>query len=174
MLCKTQWSWDSQTWSHKMNLLNILSTSPHLQQMRIQILILGFEGLNHAYKPVRNHSLPAANDLEWFENQPLRILTFPINKYHQLKWYKSLWLWKWLPHRLSKRQSLSTTVLFGTMFTRTIVLNFNTYQMTPGFNPVTRKSELNRPWTSHFSFYFRISFDSNMIVSAKFSYKYPG
>ena len=44
-----------------------------------------------------------------------------------------------------ERQSLSTTVLFGTMFTRTIVLNFNTYEMTPGFNPVTKKSELNRP-----------------------------
>ena len=29
MLCKTQWSWDSRTWSHKMNLLDILSTSPH-------------------------------------------------------------------------------------------------------------------------------------------------
>ena len=137
--------------------------------MRIQILILGFKGLNHTYKPVRIHSLLAANDLEWFENQPLRILTVPINKYHQLKWYKSLWVWRWLPHRLSKRQSLSTTtVLFGTMFTRTIVLNFNTYEMTPGFNPVTKESELNRPWTSDFSFYFRISFDLNMTVSAKF------
>ena len=54
------------------------------------------------------------------------------------------------------------------MFTRTIVLNFNTYEMTPGFNPVTKESELNRPWTSHFSFYFRVSFDWNMTVSAKF------
>ena len=54
------------------------------------------------------------------------------------------------------------------MFTRTIVLNFNTYEMTPGFNPVTKESELNRPWTSDFSFYFRISFDLNMTVSAKF------
>ena len=35
-----------------------------------------------------------------------------------------LWLWRWLPHRLSKRQSLSTTtVLFRTTFTRTIILN---------------------------------------------------
>ena len=33
-------------------------------------------------------------------------------------------LWRWLPHRLSKRQSLSTTtVLFRTTFTRTIKLN---------------------------------------------------
>ena len=29
MLCKTEWSWELQTWSHKMNLLDILSTSPH-------------------------------------------------------------------------------------------------------------------------------------------------
>ena len=39
-------------------------------------------------------------------------------------WYNSLWLWRWLPHRLSKRPSLSiTTVLFRTTFTRTIILN---------------------------------------------------
>ena len=39
-------------------------------------------------------------------------------------WYDSLWLWRWLLHRLSKRQSLSTTtVLFRTTFTRTIKLN---------------------------------------------------
>ena len=38
-------------------------------------------------------------------------------------WYNSLWLWRWLLHRLSKRQSLSTTtVLFTTTFTRTIKL----------------------------------------------------
>ena len=37
---------------------------------------------------------------------------------------QSLWLWRWLPHRLSKRQSLpTTTVLFRTTFTRTIKLN---------------------------------------------------
>ena len=42
----------------------------------------------------------------------------------QLPWYNSLWLWRWLPHRLSKRQSLSTTtVVFRTTFTRTIKLN---------------------------------------------------
>ena len=38
--------------------------------------------------------------------------------------YKSLWLWRWQPHRLSKRQTLSTTtVLFRTTFIRTIKLN---------------------------------------------------
>ena len=37
----------------------------------------------------------------------------------------SLWLWRWLLHRLSKRQSLSTTttVLLRSTFTRTIKLN---------------------------------------------------
>ena len=29
MLCETEWSWELQTWSHKTNLLDILSTSPH-------------------------------------------------------------------------------------------------------------------------------------------------
>ena len=44
--------------------------------------------------------------------------------YPQLTWYNSLWLWRWLPHRLSKRQSLSTTtVLFRATFTLTIKLN---------------------------------------------------
>ena len=33
-------------------------------------------------------------------------------KYHQRTWYNALWLWRWLPHKLSKRQSMSTTVLF--------------------------------------------------------------
>ena len=36
--------------------------------------------------------------------------------YHQLTWYNSLWLWRWLPHSLSKCQSLSTTVLFRSLF----------------------------------------------------------
>ena len=29
MLCKTEWSWELRMWSHKMNLLDILPTSPH-------------------------------------------------------------------------------------------------------------------------------------------------
>ena len=29
MLCKAEWSWELQTWSHKMNLLDISLTSPH-------------------------------------------------------------------------------------------------------------------------------------------------
>ena len=32
---------------------------------------------------------------------PIRSITRV--KYHQLTWYNSLWLWRWLPHRLSKR-----------------------------------------------------------------------
>ena len=42
-------------------------------------------------------------------------------------WHNSLWLWRWLPHRLkrqSKHQSLSTTTaLLRTTFTWTIKLN---------------------------------------------------
>ena len=42
----------------------------------------------------------------------------------QLTWYNSFWLWRWLPHRLLKRLSLSTTTgLFRTTFSRTIKLN---------------------------------------------------
>ena len=41
-----------------------------------------------------------------------------------MAWFCPLWLWRWLPHRLLKRQSLSTTtVLFRTTFTRTIKFN---------------------------------------------------
>ena len=55
-------------------------------------------------------------------NWPIRSITRV--KYHQLTCYNSLWLWRRLPHRLSKRQSLSTTtVWFRTTFPRTIKLN---------------------------------------------------
>ena len=46
----------------------------------------------------------------------------------QLMWFNSLWLWRWLPNRLSKHHSLSTTtVLFRTTFTWTIMLNLYMY-----------------------------------------------
>ena len=55
-------------------------------------------------------------------NWPVRSITRV--KYHQLTCYNSFWLWRRLPHRLSKRQSLSTTtVWFRTTFPRTIKLN---------------------------------------------------
>ena len=41
---------------------------------------------------------------------------------HPLKWYNSLWLWKWLPNRLSKRQSV-TTITDRNTFNRTIQFN---------------------------------------------------
>ena len=47
-----------------------------------------------------------------------------INTLSMIVRVSSLSLWGWLPHRLSKRQSLTTsTVLFRTTFTRTIILN---------------------------------------------------
>ena len=68
-------------------------------------------------------------------NWPIRSITRVL--YHQLTWYNSLWLWRWLPHRLSKRQSLSTTtVLFRTTFTRDNQTQ-PTFEMTPGFKPFT-------------------------------------
>ena len=52
------------------------------------------------------------------------MITGSLTLYHRLTWCNSLWPWRWLPHRLSKRQSLSTTrVLFRTAFTWTIKLN---------------------------------------------------
>ena len=58
--CKTEWLWESLTWSHKMNFLDIyqllLTTSignEQRQQMRIQSLILGFKGLS-LYSKTRN------------------------------------------------------------------------------------------------------------------------
>ena len=51
MLCIIEWLWELRTWPHKMNLLDILSTSPLYvyskwgRQMRNLILILRFKGL---------------------------------------------------------------------------------------------------------------------------------
>ena len=55
--------------------------------------------------------------------------------YHKLTWCNSVRLWKWLPHRLLKCQSLTITVLFWTTITWTIML---TYEMIPGFEPFTK------------------------------------
>ena len=69
-----------------------------------------------------HHGLTDRRPIKSRLNWPIRSLTRVW--YHQLTWYNSLWLWRWLPHRLSKRQSLSTTtVLFRTTFTQTIILN---------------------------------------------------
>ena len=60
--------------------------------------------------------------IAWYYTLVIRSITRV--QYHQLTWYNSLWLWRWLSHRLSKCQSLSTTtVLFRTTFDRTIKLN---------------------------------------------------
>ena len=54
-------------------------------------------------------------------NWPIRSINSV--QYHQLTWYNSFWLWRWLPHKLSKRHSLLTTALLRTTFTWTIKLN---------------------------------------------------
>ena len=58
---------------------------------------------------------PITSRLNW----PIRSIARVY--YHHLPWHNSFWLWRWLPHRLSKRNLLSTTVLFTTTFTRTII-----------------------------------------------------
>ena len=69
-------------------------------------------------------------------NLPIRSITRVW--YRQLMWYNSLWLGRWLPHRLSKRQLLSTTVLFRKTFIWTTILNLLTLsEITPGFKPFT-------------------------------------
>ena len=43
--------------------------------------------------------------------------------YHRLTQYNSLWLWRWLSHRLSNCKSLTTTVLFRTTLTWTTIFH---------------------------------------------------
>ena len=43
-------------------------------------------------------------------------------KYHQLMWYNSFCLWRWLLHRLSKHQWCQWTVLFKTTLYHTIII----------------------------------------------------
>ena len=53
--------------------------------------------------------------------------------YHQLTSYKSFWLWRWLPHKLSKRQSPSTSPI--QIFVHPDDPAPCTYEMTPVFKP---------------------------------------
>ena len=56
-------------------------------------------------------------------------------------------VWRWLLHKLSKSQSLSTIVLFRTMLTRTIIQCIPpTYEMTPGLKPFTVLKVLEIWW----------------------------
>ena len=97
MLCKTEWSWELQAWSHMMNLLDISSTSHHYfcrkwigttknEWMRIQILILGFKGLisylTCARQPVRrassvSHLTSPCNERTWNAKGTDTIMTSP-------------------------------------------------------------------------------------------------
>ena len=68
IVCKTGWSWELRTWSHKMNLLDILSTSPHYFCRKCKgatnensNLILGFKGIKcqlYFYCSISSMSLP--------------------------------------------------------------------------------------------------------------------
>ena len=132
--------------------------------MRIQILILGFKGLNHAYKPVRIHSLLAANDLEWFENQPLRILTVPINKYHQLKWYKSLWLWRCRNVSHCQQQSYSGLCSHGRSCSTLILLKWNDSWVQSCHKRIRAKPTMNLRFQLLFSHIVWFEYDSECQV----------
>ena len=75
------------------------------------------------YKPKLSfdHGLTDRRPVTWRRNWPIRSIT--RIQYHQLTRYNSLWLWRWLVCTLSKRQSLTTTVLFRTTLTRTIIFH---------------------------------------------------
>ena len=61
---------------------------------------------------------PNTNERREIVTSTITLLSIIYRRNIKLTWYNSLWLWRWLPHRLS-----TTTVLFRTMFTRTIKLN---------------------------------------------------
>ena len=66
-------------------------------------------------------------------------------------WVVIFRVWRWLLHRLSKSQSLSTIVLFRTMLTRTIIQCIPpSYEMTPGLKPFTVLKVLETWWVISF------------------------
>ena len=100
MLCKTEWSWELQTWSHKMVLLNItLPTSPHYfcrkwigvtKSMRIQISMLGFKVLKSAKYESQYHLnkwWKCYMILAW---QRIKIL---VKKKLKSIYFKFIWFW---------------------------------------------------------------------------------
>ena len=88
-----------------------------IQNLCVEIFCETVKGLNPGFEGLTDGQ-PVTSQLNW----PIRSITRV--QHHQLTWYNSLWLWRWLTYRLLKCQSLSTTtVLFRTMFTRTIILN---------------------------------------------------
>ena len=98
MLYNTDWWWELWTWSHKINLLDILSTSPHIfcrkwvgQQMRIQILILGLKGLNYKSPYVReSRSQNLGNFCSW--NLEFWTLESGI-KLKESRFPLTIWIW---------------------------------------------------------------------------------
>ena len=67
---------------------------------------------------VLNRTVVVHSDWRFFDLCGSHLQSLVINligqlcrdQYHQLTLYNSLWLWRWLSHRLSKCQSLSTTM----------------------------------------------------------------
>ena len=79
MLCKTEWSWELRTWSHKMNLLDILSTSPHYFSRKW----IGATNENSNY------------DLRvWRVNRPFHGYFYPFNALQKFDWLFLCFLFK--------------------------------------------------------------------------------
>ena len=76
---------------------------------------------------------------------------------HLLSHLQSFWLWRWVPHRLSKRQSLSTTtVLFSYVHPDDQTQPF---EMTPGFKPFTVRRDLCHS-CNYWKFWYKLSWST--------------
>ena len=72
------------------------------------------------YQNQKHHSLTDSN---WQTTN--NTATNQVSNKSLIPWDNSLWLWRWIPHRLLKCQSPSTIVLFRTSFARMIKLNLH-------------------------------------------------
>ena len=128
--------------------------------------LLSFSGFTHAHAkcPPAVLNRTVVVDSDWrFNNLCGSHLQSQSELYHVSWWYytlvidligqlHSLWIWRWLLHRLSKRQSLSTTtVLFRTTFTQTIKLNLLLRWLLGSNLSHYCSSYLKRKWCSYWT-----------------------
>ena len=93
-----------------------------------------------------------ANNIIWLNWQMTNNIDFDQSgqyrvKYHQLMWYNSFCLWRWLLDRLRKRQWLSTTVLLTTTLYHTIIIQ-----------PTDKKKIIHKFLSSFSSIYLILTF----------------
>ena len=77
--------------------------------------------------PIKNNKINPSSSVNWDSGTKLTsvaniqpswpnkvsCITDVNPNFVSLKWYRSLWLWRWLPHRLSEHQSLSTSTVLS-------------------------------------------------------------